>query len=288
MLRKFFQFIVVSLLITSPVLGYDCDLSICTIFQNDAPYLKEWIEFHRELGVKRFYLYNNLSTDNYKEVLKPYIKKRIVKLIDWPFSYESLSEWDQIQIAAYENAVKLSKGKTKWLAILDTDEFLFPVHDNSLPQFLRRFESSEEIGGICVNWVMYGTSHVAKIPEDRLLIETLVLSNGEGDNHFKSIVRPERVSVVCSPHYVRYKKGFSHFKPSGKRNRAPFVEIDNIRINHYWSRDEYYLHHIKIPRRLRWGTSPEECQIWGSINNGHYDQSIFRFIEPLRKRMSSE
>lgn len=285
MFRIFFKFIFFSFLFSFPLLAYECEVSICAIFQNDAPYLKEWIEFHRLVGVKRFYLYNNLSTDNYKEVLKPYVKKGIVKLINWPYSYECWKEWDDIQKAAYENAVKLTKGKTKWLAILDTDEFLFPVHGNSLPQFLRTFESMEHIGGVCVNWVMYGTSNVAKIPEDKLLIETLVLSNGDGNDHFKSIVRPERVSYVCSPHYVIYKEGICHCTPSNQGVIPPFVEIDKIRINHYWSRDEYYLNNIKIPRRLRWGTPPETCQLWGIINNGHYDQSIFRFINPLRKRV---
>jgi hypothetical protein len=141
------------------------------------------------------------------------------------------------------------------------------------------------VGGICVNWVMYGTSNVAKIPDDKLLIETLVWSAGDGNHHFKSIVRPERVSVVCSPHYVIYKEGIIHCTPSNQPVHPPFVDIEKIRINHYWSRDEYYLNNVKIPRRMRWGTPLETCQLWGSMNNAYYDTSIFRFIEPLRKKV---
>jgi hypothetical protein len=40
-------------------------LSICAIFKDEAPYLQEWIEFHRLLGVEKFYLYNNNSRDNF-------------------------------------------------------------------------------------------------------------------------------------------------------------------------------------------------------------------------------
>ena len=43
------------------------NVSACAIFQNEAPYLKEWIEYHRLIGVEHFYLYNNGSTDNYDE-----------------------------------------------------------------------------------------------------------------------------------------------------------------------------------------------------------------------------
>lgn len=34
-------------------------LSICAIFKDEAPYLPEWIEFHRSVGVERFFLYDN-------------------------------------------------------------------------------------------------------------------------------------------------------------------------------------------------------------------------------------
>jgi hypothetical protein len=260
-------------------------LSICMIFQNDAPYLGEWIEFHRLLGAEHFYLYNNLSSDHYQHVLQPYIQAGIVELIDWPFPSNNVQEWDGIQVAAYQDAVARSVHKTKWLAILDSDEFLFPVNNNTIPEFLSGFEAMPHIGGVCVNWVMYGTSNVYKIPEDKLLIETLVLSNGTGNDHFKSIIRPEKVSWVCSPHYVIYKEGCLHCTPSNQLVLPPFVEVDRIRINHYWSRDEWYLNNIKIPRRVKWGTPMEVCLLWGQINNAYYDTSIFRFIDPLRKRL---
>jgi hypothetical protein len=61
---------------------YKYDLAICAIFQDEAPYLKEWIEFHRLVGVEHFYLYNHRSRDHYQEVLKPYILSGLVELID--------------------------------------------------------------------------------------------------------------------------------------------------------------------------------------------------------------
>ena len=49
-------------------------LSLCAIVKNEAPYLPEWIEFYKLVGVEKFYIYDNDSTDNTKEVLKPYIE----------------------------------------------------------------------------------------------------------------------------------------------------------------------------------------------------------------------
>ena len=59
-------------------------LSICAFFKNEARYLKEWIEYHRLIGVDHFYLYNNGSTDDFKRVLNPYVRKGVVTLVNWP------------------------------------------------------------------------------------------------------------------------------------------------------------------------------------------------------------
>src|SRR5947209_4668609 len=41
-------------------------LAICAIFKDEAPYLAEWVTFHRLMGVDRFYLYDNRSTDSWR------------------------------------------------------------------------------------------------------------------------------------------------------------------------------------------------------------------------------
>src|SRR5271165_4385432 len=82
--------------------SYPYDLAICAIFQNEAPYLKEWIEFHKLVGVQHFYLYNNLSTDDYITVLAPYIDTKEVDLVDWPYPKTSPEHWYEIQCAAYD------------------------------------------------------------------------------------------------------------------------------------------------------------------------------------------
>ena len=34
-------------------------IGICSIFKNEAPFLKEFIVYHKMIGVDHFYLYNN-------------------------------------------------------------------------------------------------------------------------------------------------------------------------------------------------------------------------------------
>ena len=262
---------------------YNYDLSVCMIFRDEASYLKEWIEFHRLLGVEHFYLYNNLSQDNYKEVLDPYINSGVVELIEWNKESRNVSEWDAIQVEAYNDGFSRAKNQSKWLAIIDSDEFLFPTVENNLLKFLKKYEKMKGFGGLLVNWVVFGNSWVAKIPDDKLLIETLTLCAPNGSDHYKSIFLTKRVSHVCSHHYVVYKEGYRHFTPD--LGQPPLIQIDRIRINHYWSRDEWYLYNFKIPRRELWGTSADTCKYWAEASNQASGTEILRFVQLLRERM---
>jgi hypothetical protein len=261
-------------------------LAIGAIFKNERPYLKEWIEFHRLVGVEHFYLYNNLSTDHPEEVLNPYIKMGIVELIDWPYAYaDDHSKWIKIQQGAYSDILKRAK-RSKWIAFIDTDEFLFPVKENNLQDVLEDFTP---YGAVSVNWQCYGTSHVAKIPSNKLLIEMLTLKASTDDpyNYYvKSIVQPQHVQSI-TVHYPNCKPGFLQVntnKEAFKGNYAPYVLIDKLRINHYWTRDEHYFNKFKLPSRKNRQWKIKEDQLRAYSFNHEKDKSILRFVPQLRKR----
>ena len=48
-------------------------LAFVLIAKNEATYIKEWLDFHIKQGVSHFLIYDNESTDNFREVLRPYI-----------------------------------------------------------------------------------------------------------------------------------------------------------------------------------------------------------------------
>lgn len=267
---------------------YKYDLAICAIFRDEAPYLKEWIEFHRLLGVEHFYLYNNRSSDDYKTVLKHYIKKGIVELTDWNYSYENIGRWSPIQCSSYTDCMMKNKGKVKWLAILDIDEFLFPVQENNLVDFLADYE---EFGGLGVNWQMYGTSHISKIPEKKLLIEALWIKADKDyleNQHVKCVVQPDKATICRSPHFVDYEEGFYHVDANKKMFEGPHtstVDVSKIRINHYWSRDEDFFNRVKIGRRQGWQEGIDNLyQRVDNLNNVE-DRAIERFVPALRKKV---
>lgn len=261
------------------------ELSAVAMFQNEAPYLKEWIEYHRMVGVQHFYLYNNSSTDNFLEVLNPYIRKNIVELKEWPSPDDQ--NWIEFQCAAINDAIAISKDKTNWLALIDIDEFIVPHHTNSLHKFLQPYDKIEGVAGVVINWQMFGTSHIWEIPPGMLMIESLIRKAKKTCHHNqnqKSIVKPR---YCCGNwiHYGDFIAGYGNVLPL---NSGQFPYTDEIQVNHYWLRDEKFLREVKAPRRARLeGGAWNEAIIQSYIEemNEEVDISIQRFIPQLKKRV---
>lgn len=268
--------------------SYQYDLAIAAIFQDEAPYLREWIEFHKLTGVQHFYLYNNLSTDHYLEVLQPYMNSGEVELIDWNVQTTELKSFCKIQCAAYNHAVELAKDSAQWLAVLDIDEFLFPVQTDSLIDFLQDYA---DFGGVCANWQMFGTSGVFAIPTDKFLIETLLYKapiDYQENVHVKSIVQPNKVKRFKNPHFCEYKYGHYQVTPDKIPFNGPFsiIAIDKLRINHYWSRDEFFLYTKKMPRRNKWNDNNQNILQRVANINVELDSTILKYLPKLRQSIS--
>ncbi len=269
------------------LIGYEYQVAICSFFKNEAPYLKEWIDFHRAVGVEHFFLYNHESTDSPLDVLQPYIDAGIVEVTNW-----KTKSWRFGQVDAFDACLAKTRKSVKWLALLDCDEFLFPLQANSLQEFLVDYEN---FGGVAVNWQMYGTSFIKEIPSGETFLDKLILKAPRfySENHYiKSIVRPERVSRNRGPHCFYYLNGFfavdtNKRKVDGMRNAL--VPIDKIRINHYWTRDEKYAYTAKLERRRQWDSLSRQkmktkIDKFLSEANKEEDTSIFRFFPLMQSQ----
>lgn len=271
-----------------------CKISLCAMFQNESEYLKEWIEFHRIVGVSHFYLYNNNSTDGFWNVLKPYIEQGVVELFDVPFDssviHDGAKTHNVVQVACYNHALKQAKkAESTWLAIIDSDEYICPTNKD-LSSTLNKYK---KYPGLVIFWQMYGTSNVWSLNPGELLTEKLTMKFPQeyGENYlYKSIVKP-KYATCLDPHICKYSKGhavypnFSRFHHGPRFNPLP---VDVIRLNHYTFRTESFYQNVKKPRRAAWGyvPSPAEEKLRMDWGNSIYDPIMLKFAPELHKRMN--
>ncbi len=266
------------------------ELAVCAIFRDEAPFLREWIEFHKLQGVGHFFLYDNNSTDDFRTVLEPHLCAGEVTLVDWPHRYAPHAwgaDWLEIQSGAYTDCLERFGHDTRWLACIDIDEFLFCPGGEPLPAFL---DGYRDFGGLCVNWLLFGTSGYETFSPGKLMIEELTrCAPREVERNLltKSIVQPRHTSHADNAHAFTYAGDFFAVTADGhrpERARSPVLSIDRIRINHYWTRTESYFESRKILSRgqRRHSDTPEHLRRLAARYNECSDDEILRFVPRLR------
>jgi hypothetical protein len=287
---KFFVLIWCCLFYLDTLQAYEYNISACCISQNEDRFLKEWIDYHRLIGVEHFYFYDNMSDDASYEILEPYIKEGIVDYIYWDKTYDTEKGWWHVQRDAYVDAVERAKKQSKWLAIIDTDEFIVPIKDHDLKTFLDDFN---DFGGVFVSWICYGSSGIKTLSENSWMVTQLLYRSDllyTLNNLGKSIVRPDRVDAQKSffPHTCAYNQNYYHVNAEKKGLRKNMVRdfcSERIRIHHYWARDLDFLHEHKLPRYARWVGETrafEKIKIEENMNEC-FDPIILNVINRLQK-----
>jgi hypothetical protein len=90
-------------------------LSLGAIFKNEAFIMEEWISHYIDEGVEHFYLIDNGSTDNYKEILDKFGSK-ITLFVD-PKRHA--------QAELYNKYFKPVNRMNTWMIIVYLDEFMY-------------------------------------------------------------------------------------------------------------------------------------------------------------------
>lgn len=265
---------------------YDYQIAACLMFYNEAYFLKEWLEYHKLIGIEHFYLFNNGSTDNYLEILKPYLESGEVELLDYPERGNSQSEHNHIQcVLIYNHALRLARGKVKWLAIIDADEFIFPVKDKTLLKILNKYK---DYGGVYIDYLFFGTSYFPKVPEHQTILETLTRCAKKPMAFGKSIVRPERVKDCTDPHRMWYVEPYYHVDTNCKTFNWTPEEFsdDTLLLHHYYVGDEDHALNVTFPRRQRWiGIQKETYLESVEWMNERKNTSMSRYVPELRARL---
>lgn len=240
-------------------------------------YLKEWVDFHKNQGVQHFYLYDNFSQDNFREVLSDDINSGTIEIIPWNFHHSNFDEWRACQQSAYTHCGVTFKNETKWCAFIDTDEFLFCPDGKKINCFLKNYKKYQQL---LVSWVLYGTGGVKKSPTD--LLHKILLFRTSNPNYSwqKCITRLDSMTGCNSCHLMTIldpQKSVNENKEQEYGEYTKNQSVKQIRINHYMFRDVDYFWNCKLKKMLDQGRTDIQSFIdWEADCNQVFDDSILK------------
>ncbi|MGE0725475.1 MAG: glycosyltransferase family 2 protein [Alphaproteobacteria bacterium] len=276
----------------------DAELAVCAIFRDEAPYLAEWLAFHRLVGVERFFLYDNRSTDRWLEAIEQSGCADIVTMTPWPF--------EPGQGPAYQHCLQTHGARARWIAFIDCDEFLFVTDGGDLRAALQPYASHP---ALAVNWLEYGSSGLRRRPDGPVTrhytrrgpIDVVIgapgLERAPGLDpndpasyrpqftHIKSVVQPARTLRPLTPHAFAYRDGARAVTEEGRPVEGSWsdqVSVQRFRINHYWSKSLEELA-AKVARGFATGAklSLSTAQAKERLLNEEIDTAIF----PIARRL---
>lgn len=254
-------------------------LSICAIYRDEAPYLREWLEFHKLAGAERFFLYDNGSSDHHLDILAPYVDEGSVVLHDWKVFDSEFTA----QAQAYEDCLERYRDGARWIAFLDLDEFLFSPTGRQVSEVLIDYERYPGVG---VSTVLFGGPQ----RPDGLVTESC-LHRMRATGWIKSVVDPARVDRCVTSHNFVYR---SHLAVDENHNPlhgavAKSSSCSRLRINHYLIRSEQSARErIADPRRSRTHLSRLRLTALDKPLEGERDDAIAPYVPALRRALAEE
>jgi hypothetical protein len=248
-------------------------IAICIMIKDDHDYIEEWLTHHRELGVDHFYFYDNESVpgyvssteditvtywneDQYFEPIYPIINPKyynpdIFKSLNcsdiitthWPNYPERSSK----QFKAYQHCLNNFGRKHKWIAFIDSDEFINVGNGLDLPTVLSLYDKPH-IGQLLMKWRMFSSSgHQTKQP-----LQKQAYTDWFPDYQVKTFVRPDRIVAIKSLHIMPTYPAFLSTTEDHELNLNVSKHTHSsevIWVNHYWSRSRQDFEETKINRK---------------------------------------
>jgi hypothetical protein len=207
-------------------------IALCAIFKDEAPFLLEWIAFHKMIGVDHFVLFDNGSDDGGSALVRESVFARNVTLVDWPDRPG--------QISAYRHYVTHHARRFTWSGFLDLDEFIHPMAFNSLRDVLRD-PSYDGFSAILLNWLVFGASGHDRRPPGPVIdayVHRLPVDDPV-NRHVKSLVRSaDLLDAGTTPHV--FPTTGPACTPLGQQVPAHAMQErvchEVMAINHYYTR----------------------------------------------------
>lgn len=182
-------------------------IAICCIAKNENLYIREWVEYHKTLGIDHITIYDNNDIDGeyFHDVLSDYIKTGFCNIIDYRGR-------KVCQLAAYNDYYQKYNSLFDWIAFIDCDEFI-TLGKNAKGTLKSILHSKRFIfyQMLHINWMCFGDNNqldydvratIQRFPTPIYPLDFQWHLPFPENNHVKTIVRGGLKNVYwIHPHY---------------------------------------------------------------------------------------
>ncbi|WP_425038495.1 glycosyltransferase family 2 protein [Primorskyibacter sp. S187A] len=216
--------------------------------KNEAPYILEWVAYHRAIGFDHFLIYTNGCDDQTVDILERLDALGIVQHRDNNNWSGKSPQQHALNAALREDVIR----NAEWIAHIDVDEFInVRCGNGTVDDLLARVPDATNIA---MTWRLFGHGDVAQM-QDRFVIDQFescaprycpkphtvwgfkTLTRNIGAYEKLSCHRPNKL-IAERAHDVRWVNGSGQdmggdIKKNGWRNSKRSIGYDLVQLNHY-------------------------------------------------------
>lgn len=282
------------------------NLTIVSMFKNEAMILEEWITYYIRQGIEHFYLIDNGSSDNYNKKIDKYWNK--ITLVKDSFRVKNnqinkLKSFDKkknryvindssthTQVLLVNNYfLEKVKNESKWTMYIDCDEYIYIPKSKNINDFLINLDKNkkyDEITDIFIPWKIFGSNNLVRQPNSIINefnkrmnndnFKNRVLKHGNVRGHGKSITKTKYLTLLgihkCNL-FIPLKTLMPDYSIIGNSNIRNFMRNFNynkcfIFCNHYMVMSKEYFLIYKIKRDSGCG-----CGKNNQINDNYWEKN---------------
>ena len=212
-------------------------LSVGAMFKNESHSIDEWIRHYLHHGVDHFYLINDSSTDNSREILKQYIDKGLITLFEPDEPY-----YLGRQRNMYNRYILPLIKETKWLLMIDLDEYIWSPMDINMCNILK---VCEDLGQIQMRQNIFGSNGHIKQPKFLVPSFTKRRADNEKDRKLKYFVNSSYEFSSLNLHYADFK---DHPDYITDRTKCMLINSEYFIMNHYCCQSLEFWNDVKCTR----------------------------------------
>jgi hypothetical protein len=211
---------------------------LCTPCKNENRYIREFVEYYKNYGIDKIFLYDNNDKNGEKleEVIGDYVNDRLVEILNWRGEIRPVF---RIMNDCYQKNYKTYN----WLVFFEVDEYIHLRNYSNIKEYLN-LDSFKNCQKIHLNWVHHTDNNLIHY-DNRTLherfpeVEPNAINNVRGSvNSVKTILRGHIPNItIDSIHTLNMTlRGCDGF---GRYQFIPTINTHNSDFRYYYI-DHYY------------------------------------------------